>query len=761
MSSLEQVAAGLFNFNPVQGLQAGTSMGAQMMQIALQSQQQQLDAGAKWDQAMLSADRNALARRTQMFNEMTTNLNRFDEQARQKSAEAWATGVGGGGGSSGGGSSVMYPQSEASPMPQSQPSPPQNFAQAPPTGFNEAPQQAVSEPAPAPAPMPIKTNQLPDDAAYRPQPIGSGGGVVADQTSFSGAEKIQPTAKIVSSASGAPSFMRDPGFATNPMTTDGVPTQMGQSPTAIQQSSAPYYRNQAQRQSLGQNAPSAPNERNIRLGQAPASTLNLEGLPNYLESDANNRVAPQQLYGFMARKIADSKLNGFVPRDGEQFGIKTGSPDEWARFAVGLAEFESGFKNTTVGDVGRFPGNSNGLFQLSPNDAQNYGLRNSPFIMSELQDGTANATAAAAIMEKLVTEDGVIAGKKDGGGWAGASRYWGPLRRGVNPLNAKAVSGLQPLAAEGAPVAQSGPSKVDGGLFPSALQPDGGQSQAAGQTPTQLYGPQAGSQEQGANDFSNIPEYRAANEARTAYQQTLSEKMRNATKMAELRTQLMQVDQEMLAKDGQASAYGLRQTDPLYKVAINPLRMQRSKIENEILGIQSQNQQVLEREKILEKSAKDADAAWKIVQDRQRAFQRAAPDAAASASPDVIFDRYVDADPRTRMKMKASFVNDKEMMARLNVADDFLKSQGGTEAAQTWEIGGTQYTLNDLAKFYTPINENSLSKPNDVQTLVESNPKLKAEVMAIQGQSQPQETAPPSGPSSGDPIMDEINNIRF
>lgn len=740
--SLENIVAGLFNFDPTRSLQVGTSMGVQAMQIALQSQQQQLDAGAKWDQAMLSADRNAIARRTQMFNEMTSNLNRFDEQSRRQSAEAWA--AGGGGVSSGGSSSVMYPQSEASPVPQSDPSPPQNFAQAPPTGFNEAPQEAVSEPAPAPAPMPIKTNQLPREAAYTPQPIGVGGGVVADQTSFSGAQKSNFFAggkpfRMSSRQSKPLSFMRDPGsFAPGTMTSDQVPTQMGNSPTARA------------------TPPQTPaNERNIRLGQAPASTINLDGLPNYLESDANNRVDPQQLYGFMARKIADSKLNGFVPRDGEQFGIKTGSPDEWARFAVGLAEFESGFKNTTVGDIGRFPGNSNGLFQLSPNDAQNYGIGNSPFIMAELQDGTANATAALKIMEKLVTEDGVIAGKKDGGGWAGASRYWGPLRRGVNPLNAKSVPGLQPLAAESAPVAQSGPSKVEGGLFPPALQPDGGQSQAAAPSQAQFYGPQAGAQEQGSNDFDQFPEYRAANEARTAYQQTLSEKMQNATKLSELRTQLMQVDQEMLAKDAEASAIGLRQSDPLYRVAINPLRMQRSRIENEILGIQSRNQQVLEREKVLEKSAKDADAAWKIVRDRQRIHQQAAPDAASSASPDVIFDRYVDADPRTRMKMKASFVNDKEMMARLEVADEFLKSEGqGAADDRAWKIGGSDYSLAELAQFYQ--DPGTMKNPNPVREFVNKDPKLKREVEAMLPAESP---APAPAQPGVDPVKAKIDSL--
>jgi hypothetical protein len=858
--SLEQVAAGLFNFNPVQGLQAGTSMGAQMMQIALQSQQQQLDAGAKWDQAMLSADRNALSRRTQMFNEMTTNLNRFDEQSRQKSAEAWATGGGGmSGGSSGGGSSVMYPQSEASPMPQSQPSPPQNFAQAPPTGFNEAPQQAVSEPAPAPAPMPIKTNQLPGDASYTPQPIGSGGGVTADETSFSGAQKpnAAPGGKpfrMGSSKSAPQSFMRDPGFATNPMTTDGVPTQMGQSPTAIQRSLAPAYRNQDQRQSFGQNAPAAPNERNIRLGQAPPQTFGnfrfdmrtrdeirrgsqpgnrLISLDYNSSSSGGNYamiVIPNDATD-QERAAANSYVNGVTDwfrKNGVNVGnpvIKTSS--ENGRGVGGFFHTEPAFAENTAamtllrdkapeyaqilaGTLGGIPGAT----FIPPHKKNDPGAMANGFpgerdfarqyIMPHLSKmagggmvgnlsaysprrGASNVAGSGGeggYQSSVPGPDGVaevrtlddfasgrapyvtVAGNPDffgrqytipsisfedargnvkklenvpavvhdsGSAFAGApeGRFDIPITRDAGGmLMKKNHARWQSEGVTFLPGNGERPQVEKIGTAPAspaqAMTMDGGPSQAQ-----QFYGPSAESQQ--APDFEQFPEYRAANEARTAYQQTLSEKMQNATKMAELRTQLMQVDQEMLAKDGQASMYGLRQSDPLYKVAINPLRMQRSRIENEILGIQSQNQQVLERENVLEKSAKDADAAWKIVQDRQRAFQRAAPDASVSASPDVIFDRYVDADPRTRMKMKASFVNDKEMMERLGVADEFLKSEGSAGSSQTWDIKGTQYTLADLAQFYTPTDPNDTAKPNEVQSLVESNPKLKAEVLAIKG----------------------------
>src|SRR5690606_31750594 len=85
--AIEQVAAGLFNYDPVRSLQAGTSMGAQMMEIALRSQQQMIDMGNQAAQIQLASERNALSRRAQMFNEMTSALNRFDQQAKEGQAQ--------------------------------------------------------------------------------------------------------------------------------------------------------------------------------------------------------------------------------------------------------------------------------------------------------------------------------------------------------------------------------------------------------------------------------------------------------------------------------------------------------------------------------------------------------------------------------------------------------------------------------------------------------------------------------------------------
>jgi hypothetical protein len=66
---------------------------------------------------------------------------------------------------------------------------------------------------------------------------------------------------------------------------------------------------------------------------------------------------------------------------------------------------------------------SHGLFQLSPQDAVNYGLQDRPFTMAQLRDPDVNARAAVAIAEKRVQQAGTVGGR-------GVGAYWGPIKRG-------------------------------------------------------------------------------------------------------------------------------------------------------------------------------------------------------------------------------------------------------------------------------------------------------------------------------------------
>jgi len=148
-----------------------------------------------------------------------------------------------------------------------------------------------------------------------------------------------------------------------------------------------------------------------------------------LQANPNGTVDPNKMQSYVESQIANSKLNGYVPKDGAKYGID-GTPKSWANYFVNLSNRESSLSVNTVGDVGKFSGNSNGLFQLSPGDAVNYGLNGGqPFTQQQLSDPMTNTNAAIAITEKLVLKDGAIGSDST----TGAAKYWGPLRRGWTP----------------------------------------------------------------------------------------------------------------------------------------------------------------------------------------------------------------------------------------------------------------------------------------------------------------------------------------
>ena len=153
------------------------------------------------------------------------------------------------------------------------------------------------------------------------------------------------------------------------------------------------------------------------------------GLNGAISVNANGKVNEGQFLGYLEQQIAKSKLNGYKPADAAKFGID-GSPKSWANYFYHLSYRESSHSVNTVGDVGLFAGNSNGLFQLSPNDAVNYRLNNSkPFSQEQLRDPVTNTNAAIAITERLVLRDGAIGSDRK----TGAARYWGPLSKGWTP----------------------------------------------------------------------------------------------------------------------------------------------------------------------------------------------------------------------------------------------------------------------------------------------------------------------------------------
>ncbi|HBM46048.1 MAG: hypothetical protein UT05_C0020G0004 [Parcubacteria group bacterium GW2011_GWF2_38_76] len=168
-------------------------------------------------------------------------------------------------------------------------------------------------------------------------------------------------------------------------------------------------------------------------GQTPKQTSEIQGpCPPKPKSkpmtggSGSGRIDKEDLRAQLTEKLKTSKLNGYVPSDGAKYGITTGSPGEWANYLTELAREESSYNNNTVGDVGLFDGNSNGLFQLSPNDAVNYRLNGGKrFTQDQLRDADTNMSAAISIHEALVTKTNSIK--------RGAGRYWGPVQRGWTP----------------------------------------------------------------------------------------------------------------------------------------------------------------------------------------------------------------------------------------------------------------------------------------------------------------------------------------
>lgn len=141
-----------------------------------------------------------------------------------------------------------------------------------------------------------------------------------------------------------------------------------------------------------------------------------------LAKNSHGRVNPNDLRSYLEQRIAGSGLNGFKPEDGAQYGVD-GSAKSWANFMTRLVEKESDFNSNDVSEPDAFRGGSRGLFQLSMDDAKNYGLNGGrSFSPQQLADPKTNADAAVTIMERLVRKSGSIR--------QGAGRYWGPIKRG-------------------------------------------------------------------------------------------------------------------------------------------------------------------------------------------------------------------------------------------------------------------------------------------------------------------------------------------
>jgi hypothetical protein len=130
------------------------------------------------------------------------------------------------------------------------------------------------------------------------------------------------------------------------------------------------------------------------------------------------RVNSSDLYNSYKEKFKNSPLNGYVPKDGARWGIKTGSPDEWARLATATSKQESGLNSNAPGG---------GLNQFGTSDLRRYGVD------GNVNDPNAQVDGLVNQWSKSIKQDGVISqpapgNPGPGNNWLGAGRYFGSMR---------------------------------------------------------------------------------------------------------------------------------------------------------------------------------------------------------------------------------------------------------------------------------------------------------------------------------------------
>lgn len=143
-------------------------------------------------------------------------------------------------------------------------------------------------------------------------------------------------------------------------------------------------------------------------------------------SARNGRIDPAEFYRTMATKVANSRLNGFIPKDGAAFGVTKGTPEEWARLFTMLQQQESGHRTAPVnpdGSLQRFSSTPAGERSYGPGqfNVGEYGLStwndvNDP---GKVQDAYLNVAQRYAL----------TSGHIRSGDHRGLDAYFGSIRR--------------------------------------------------------------------------------------------------------------------------------------------------------------------------------------------------------------------------------------------------------------------------------------------------------------------------------------------
>ena len=155
----------------------------------------------------------------------------------------------------------------------------------------------------------------------------------------------------------------------------------------------------------------------------------------------SSKISLQEAHDINANAVANSGLVGYVPKDGANYGITTGSQSEWTSYFDRQMQSESTVSNGSINVNESFKESDNtisaGLYSMTVGER---GLT-----ADTINDPCANANAAIGMSADLIKGDGVIAGRTSDGKWLGQARYFGPVRRGELALN-----GAKPETVDGA-----------------------------------------------------------------------------------------------------------------------------------------------------------------------------------------------------------------------------------------------------------------------------------------------------------------------
>jgi hypothetical protein len=197
------------------------------------------------------------------------------------------------------------------------------------------------------------------------------------------------------------------------------------------------------------------------------------GAGGNLAAGRGGQVDPQAFYKSAVERFKNSPLNGFVPRDGDKWGIKTGSPEEWARLATATAQQESSFNANAP---------NGGLFQMNAGDLARYGQKG-----AAVNDPNAQLNAAAKQWETAIPKSGAVAEPGGGpgsySGWRGAGAYFGSMRygpgsgHGAEPDIAKY---MRPGGFADKVAAAAGAASTDTAAAPTNSNPTAGTAADAG-----------------------------------------------------------------------------------------------------------------------------------------------------------------------------------------------------------------------------------------------------------------------------------------